>query len=148
MTTKTKPGAEKLLEGEREMGAEIGRLEAELGELETPAHTFTWEEVQAGALEDLDRRERRKNILPHLIRATKVKQLEIRRERLEAEIGPRSERRDRTHAKLEEAKAKRLEAQEREGTAAGAYSDAHTELRAAEQELRQTERDLRGLGAA
>lgn len=147
MTTKTKTSAENLRDEEREMGAEVGRLEAELADLESPSRPFTWEEIKAGALEDLDKRERRKNILPRLITAAKVRLLEIHRERLEAEIGPLSERRDRNHAKLEEAKARRLEAQEREGTAAGAYSDAHTELRAIGQELRQTERDLRALGA-
>ncbi len=147
MTTKAKPGgAEKLLEEEREMGAEIERLEAELAELEAPARPFTWEEIQTGAIEDLDKRERRKAVLPRLIAAAKARQLEIRRERLEAEIGPLSERRERAEAKLEEAKAKRLEAAEREGAAHGEYSDAHMALRYAQQGLRQVERDLRALG--
>ncbi len=146
MTTKTKPNAEKLLEEEREMGVEIGRLEAELGELEAPSRPFTWEELQAGATEDLDRRERRKGILPRLISAAKVRQLEVRRERLEAEIGPLSERQERAHAKSEEATAKRLEAAKREGIAHGEHSDASMALRYVQQELRQTDRDLRALG--
>ncbi len=147
MTTKTKQGTERLLEEERAMGAEVGRLEAELRELEAPARDFSWEEIQGGALEDLDRRERRKNILPTLIRAAKVRQLEIRRERHEAEIGPLFERQEKAHAKLEDARTKRVEAEEREGRAAGEHSDAGMTLRLARQGLRQTERDLKALGA-
>ncbi len=146
MPTEAKPNAKKLLQEEREMGAEIGRLEAELAELEAPSRPFTWQEIEAGAIEDLDKRERRKNVLPRMISAAKVRQLELRRDRLEAEIGPLSERRDKAEKELEGVRAKRLEAEKREGIAAGEHSDAHTELRYSEQELRQTERDLRGLG--
>ena len=147
MTTKARPDVEKLLEEEREMGAEIGRLETELRELEAPSRPFTWEEIQAGAMEDLDKHERRKNILPRLIQAAKVRQLEIRRERCEAQIGPLTKRQEKAEADLEDARVKREEAAEREGAAAGKYSEAHTALRHAQQELRQTERDLRALGA-
>ena len=147
MTTKKKQGAEKLMEGERAMGAELARLEAELAELEAPSRPLRWEEIQDGGLEDLDKRERRKAVLPRLISAGKVRHLELRRDRLEAEIGPLSERRDKAEAKLEEARAKRQEAEQREGIAAGEASAAHTELRHAEQEFRQTVRGLRGLGA-
>ena len=146
MTTKAKQGAAKLLEEERGMGAEIERLEAELRELEAPAHAFTWEELQAGVLEDMDKRERRKNVIPRLIVAAKVRQLQIRRERLEAEIGPLPERQEEAYAKLEEARAKRAEAEKREGAAAGEHSDAGMSLRLAQQGLRQTERDLKALG--
>ena len=147
MTTKKEQGAEKLMEEERAMGAEIGRLESELTELETPSRPFTWEELQAGAVEDLDKRERRKAILPALIRAGKVRQLEIRRERHEAEMGPLSSRQEEARARLEEARANRAEAEEREGVAAAEHSDAGMALRFTQQGLRQTERDLRALGA-
>ena len=146
MTTKPKADAERLLEEEREMGAEIGRLEAELRELEAPAHNFSWEEIQAEALEDLDKRERRKNILPRLITAAKVRQLELRRDRLGAQMGPLTERQDEAHAKLEEVRAEREEAEQREGVAAGEHSEAGMTLRFVQQELRQTARDLRALG--
>jgi chromosome segregation ATPase len=145
MTTKAKPDAEKLLKEEREMGAEIERLEAELRELEAPSRPFTWEEIRAGAVEDLDKRERRKNVLPLMIQAAKARQLEIHRDRCEAQIGPLAERREKAEADLEDARAKREEATEREGVANGRYSEAHTALRYAEQELRQVERDLRAL---
>ena len=147
MTTKTKPAAEKLLGEERKMGAEIERLEGELMELEAPAHDFGWEEIRAGALEDLDKRERRKNILPRLIRAAKVRLLELRRDRLEAELGPLSERQEDAEAKLERARAKRAEAEERIRVAAGESSESVLALRLAQQGLRQTERDLKALGA-
>ena len=145
-STKAKPGTEKLLEEEREMGAEIERLEAELAQLESPAPALNWEAIQAGGLDQLDKREMRRITLPKLIRAARVRQLELRRERHEAEIGPLSERLRRAEAKLEEARAERLEAAEREGAAHVERSDAHTALRYARQGLRQTERDLRALG--
>ncbi len=145
MPTKAKPNTKKLLEEEREMGAEIERLGRELEELEAPSRPFTWEEIRAGAVEDLDRRERRRAVLPRMIAAAKARQLEIRRARLEAEIGPLSRRSERAEAKLEEAKVERAKAAEREGVAHAEHSDARQALRYARQGLRQVERDLQAL---
>ena len=146
-STKAKPGTEKLLEEEREMGAEIERLEAELAQLESPAPALNWEAIQAGGLDQLDKREMRRITLPKLIRAARVRQLELRRERHEAEMGPLSSRQEEARARLEEARANRAEAEEWEGVAAAEHSDAGMALRFTQQGLRQTERDLRALGA-
>ena len=148
MPTKTKvSAAEALMQEECEMGVKVAGLEAELAELETPSRPLTWQEIEAGAIEDLDRRERRRAILPRLIAAGKIRLLQLRLERLGAEIPPLEEREEETRAKLEEARSKRLEAQEREGRAASAYSDAGMALRLTQQESRQTARDLKALGA-
>ncbi len=146
MTSKTKPNnAKALLEEEREMGAEIGRLEAELAELEAPSRPFTWEEIRAGAVEDLDRRERRKAVLPRMIAAAKVRLLEIRRERLEGDLGPLSERLQKVETKLQEVRDEHAKIEEREAVLHGERSDAHMALRYVRQEIKQIERDLRGL---
>jgi chromosome segregation ATPase len=145
MTAKTTPDAQKLLREEREMGAAIERLEAEQRDLESPAPALTWEEIQAGAMKDLEGRERRRGILPRLIAAAKIRRLEIRRERQEAEIGPLREAREEARTRLEEAQAKRQEAQELETRAQVEHGDARMRLRYAQGFLDETERELRAL---
>lgn len=146
MTTKTTPDdVGKLLEEEREMGSEVERLGAELRDLESLAPALTWEEIQAGAMEDLEGRERRRSVLPRLITAAKVRRLELRRERLEAELSPLREAREEARARLEEAQAKRQEAQEAEARAHGEESGARMELRYKERFLAETDRELRAL---
>ena len=61
-------------------------------------------------------------------------------------MGPLSSRQEEARARLEEDRADRAEAEEREGVAAAEHSDAGMALRYAQQGLRQTERDLRALG--
>lgn len=145
MTTKEKATAEKLLEEEREMDAEIERLEAERGDLESPAPVLTWEQLRAGAVDDLEKRERRRGIVPRLITAAKIKRLEIRRERYEAELAPLIERRDKAYAKREAATEKRLKAIEEEGVARGELSDAQMRVRQRERFVKEIDRDLRAL---
>ena len=145
MTTKTKPDAEKLGEEEREMDAEISRLEAERTELESPVRVLTWEEIQAGAAEDLERREGRRGILPRLITAAKVRRLQIRRDRHEREAEPLRKLREDAHARLEAATAKRLEATEEENAARFDYSDANFRVESREERAREIEREIRAL---
>jgi hypothetical protein len=101
MTTKTK--AKDLQTEEREMDAEIERLENEHRDLQSPARALTWEEVQTGATEDLERREVRRGILPRLIVAAKVRRLQIRRERYEQEAEPLRKLREEAHERLQAA---------------------------------------------
>jgi chromosome segregation ATPase len=145
VTTKEKPAAERLAEEERKMDAEIERLEAEQRELASPSRALTWDEVQAGAAEDLEKRERRRAFLPRLVVAAKVKRLEIRRARLEAEAGPLRERRDEAHERLKTATAKRWEAVEEENAARYAYSNPNMRLESIERRTREIGREIRKL---
>ena len=141
----TKEKHEDLAREEREMDAEIDRLEAEQRELDSPARILTWDEIQAGAAEDLEKLERRRGILPRLVTATKVKRLEIRRARMEEEAGPLREALEGAHEQLQEAAAKRLRATEEENAARAAYSHPYTRLDTIERHTKQIDRDIRVL---
>jgi hypothetical protein len=144
VTTKTK--TENLIEEEKKMDGEISRLEAEQAELNSPARALTWAEIEAGAVEDLEKRERRRGIVPRLITAAKVRRLEIRRERYEAEAVPFRKRREEAHESLEAATAKRLEAVEEENLARADYGgDAHARVTSREQRIKEANREIRAL---
>ena len=142
---KQKPKAENLIEEERKMGGEIARLQAEARELDSPARALTWDEIQAGAAEDLEKRERRRGILPRLIVAAKVKRLELRRERYEREAEPLTETRDEAGERLRAATAKRLRAVEEENAARYEYTDSQTRLDAIERRTNEIDREMRAL---
>ncbi len=141
----TKTKAEDLVKEERTMDGEISRLEAERGELESPARALTWEEIQAGATEDLEKREARRGVLPRMIVAAKVKRLQIRQQRYEAEMEPFLKKREEAYESLQKATAKRLEAIEEEGAARGEYSDAHVRVTSHEQRIKEADREIRAL---
>lgn len=142
MTTKQKPTD--LAQEERRMDAEIEKLEAEQRELESPARVPTWDEIQAGA-EDLEKRERRRGILPRLIAAAKVRRLQIRRERYEAELAPLSRARDEAYERLEAARTKRILATEEENAARFPYSDAQARVEGRERRIKEVDREIREL---
>ncbi len=141
----TKPKAEDLVQEERKMDGEIERLEAEQRELDSPARALTWAEVEAGAVEDLEKREVRRGILPRLITAAKVKRLEIRRERLEREAEPLHKKREGAHERFEAATAKRLKAIEEEDAARYEFADALAQTQGQEKRAKAIERELREL---
>ncbi len=143
MTTKQK--APDLLEEEKKMDREITCLEAERTDLESPARIPTWEEIQSGAAEDLEKREARRGILPRLIAAAKVRRLQIRQARYEAEMEPFLKKREEAHERLQKATAKRLEAIEEENLARAHYGDAHTRVMSREQRVKEADREIREL---
>lgn len=134
-----------LVEEEHKMDAEIQRLEAEQRELESPARIPTWEEIQAGTAEDLERRERRRGIVPRMITAAKVRRLELQRERYQAEMEPHQKRREEAFEKLEAARAKRWEAVEEENVARYEYGDANARVASREQRIKEANREIRAL---
>ncbi len=141
----TKTEAERLLEEERTMDGEVSRLEAEQRELDSPARVLTWDEIQAGATEDLEKRERRRGILPRLLAAAKIRRLEIRRERLERESEPLDKLREDAHERLEAATAKRLEAIREEDAARYEFADALAQTQRQEKRAMAIDRELREL---
>ena len=143
MTTKQKSKTDQLAQEERKMDEEIRRLEAEARELEASDRALSWDQIQAG--EDLDKRERRRGILPRLIVAAKVKRLELRRERYERETEPLRKQREEAYARLEEAKTKRLQAEDEENAALYQYSDAFQQGQGQEKRLQAIDREIRAL---
>ncbi|MDP9480822.1 MAG: hypothetical protein M3R38_35025 [Actinomycetota bacterium] len=141
----TKTEAERLLEEERKMDAEVGRLEAEQRELDSPARVLTWDEIQAGATEDLTRREARRGIIPMLITAAKVKRLELRRERYEGDVEPLRKLAEEAYERLQAATAKRLQAVEEEDAARYEYADPQTRLDNIGRRTKEIDREIRAL---
>ncbi len=141
----TKTEAERLLEEERKMDAEVERLEAEQQELNSPARVLTWDEIQAGAAEDLEKRERRRGILPRLIVAAKVKRLELRRERYEGEVEPLRKLAEEASERLQAATAKRLQAVEEENAARYEFADPQTRLDNIGRRTKEIDREIRAL---
>ena len=143
MTTKQEPATDRIAREESRMDETIRQLEDEQRELEGPASVLSWDQIQAG--EDLDKRERRRGLLPRLITAAKIKRLELQRERYEAQIEPLQERRDKAHAQLEKARAKRLKAQDEENAASFEYGDASTRIASREMHVKSITREIREL---
>lgn len=143
MTTKQKTND--LVDEERQMQEEIERLEAERRELETPASLPTWQEIEAGSLEDLERRERRRGIIGRLIVAVKVRLLEIRRERYERDAEPLRKVRDEAHGKLKAATAKRLRAVDEENEARFQWTNALRRIENREGYAKSISREIREL---
>ncbi len=127
------------------MDREIEKLEAERAELDAPTRALTWDEIQAGAMEDLEARERRRGLLPRLIVAAKVKRLELQKAKLEGEMGPLRPAREEAHEKLQQAAAKRRKAAEEEDAARYEYSDAHTRIESREGHVKRIDREIREL---
>jgi hypothetical protein len=137
--TERKTEAAELLEEEK-MDAEVERLEAEQRELDSPARVLIWDEIHTGAAEELEKRERRRGILPRLIVAAKVKRLELIRERHEAELEPLRQTRDEAHKRLLADQEKRRQAVEEENAARYEYTDAKTRLDAIERRMKALDR--------
>ncbi len=141
----TKKQTEDLVEEERTMDGEIERLEDEQRELDSPARVLTWGEIQAGAVEDLEKREQRRGILPRLLAAAKIRRLEIRRERLERESEPLDKLREDAYEMLQKATAKRLAAIEKENAARYKFADALAQTQRQEKRAEAIDRELREL---
>lgn len=131
------------------MDREIGRLEAERAELDAPARALTWDEIQDGAMEDLEARERRRGIVPHLIVAAKVKRMELHKAKWEREMEELAPVRDEAYARMEKAQAARVKAEEKEGLERAEWNRALYGVQGCEGRIKQADREiaeLRGKG--
>lgn len=143
MSTKQETVGDRIAEEERKVDEAIQQLEDEQRELEAPANLPSWDQIQAG--EDLDKRERRRGLLPRLIAAARIKKLELQRERYEAEIKPLEVAQREAHEQLEAATAKRLQALEEENAARFEYGDAFSRIQSREQRIKLVDREIREL---
>jgi hypothetical protein len=124
---------------EREIQAldeEIVAMEAELAGREQP---LVWGTVDA---DKLARKEQRRGVLPRLITATKVKRLELEKQRTEAELEPLYAEQEEAHKKLERATAKKLKAEEEMLQARAAWSRPHTLIEKRERRLKDLDRQI------
>ena len=126
-----------------DMESELAALESERAELDAPAETPSWDDLQrAGAFEELEAQERRRGVLPRLIAAARAKLLELRVRREEAELEPLKAERNRAYAAMEEAQEKaRLAEEERRG-ALTRWGVAHADVQGREGRIKRATREL------
>ena len=143
MSTKTAKTVSAVEDEIVHLDEEIGRMEAELVHSATTA--IAWDDVNEAAVEELVNRERRRAILPRLIKAAKIKRLELRIMREQRASGPLEAERAAAHERLEEATAKRWEAVEEENAARALWSRAHNRIERIERRIRDAEREISAL---
>jgi hypothetical protein len=121
---------------------DIARIDHELAELEREKAGLppvpTWEQLQeAGAVQELQAREARRGVLPHLIKATRVKRLELQRRKYEDQIAELDEQRTEGYERLEAAREARSKAAEAENEAYSTWYDAHWRIQSYEGHIRE-----------
>lgn len=109
----------------------------------------TWDQLQeAGALRELQEREARRGVLPHLIRAAKIKKLELERARHERAMEPLQETMERTHARGEELRAELIRVQEELNIVHSEHHDAFWRFQSKERRCNEIAREIARLGEA
>ncbi len=127
---------------EAEMAALDKQIQDMEAELTAEAAPLTWEQVTATTAEELAHKEQRKGILPRLIRAAKIKRLELQIQRDRGSIEPLDAARAKAHEKLERATAKRWEAVEEEQAARGEWGKVHERIINLERRIKLEEREV------
>jgi hypothetical protein len=139
--TETKKRTRKA-ESVEDLDAKIAEMEAELQE--GYGKPLTWDEVTSTTAEEIARKEQHRGVLPRLIRAAKVRRLELEKRRREDEAASLRAKVETTYAALQE-QEERLRAVEEDRDAAhaewaltlSAKQNADERTRRADKELRE-----------
>jgi predicted negative regulator of RcsB-dependent stress response len=99
----------------------------------------------AGVVRELEAREARRGVLPLLLRAARIKKLELQLSRQERELKPLQQRRERAYEAMEKARGEKLAAEEALGEATGVWSDANIRVQSHETRMRHLNRELNAL---
>ena len=141
MSTKTKAPSGETAEA---IGEELLKLDTEIENMETELEAgekpLVWDE--AGSVEEIAAEQHRLAILPRLIRAAKIKRLELKIKRHEREAEPLEVQRAKAYEALERAQAKRFEVEEQIAAARQAWSLPHVQLQSLERRIKDAEREL------
>ena len=105
-----------------EVAGRIAALESELAALDA-APPPEWDALDEAGTEELVRREQRRLVIPQLLRAGRVRLLELRKAKYEAKLADMAPERERHYQALEEAEAAALAAEERLRLARAVHSD-------------------------
>jgi hypothetical protein len=136
----TKPKAPETVEEELvSLDREIESMEAELREEGTP---LSWDEITSSTADELARKEQRRGILPRLLKAARIKRLELRKRQYELQAEPLYAERVENYRKLERAIEKDRKAKEEREAALGAWNITHSALQGVERRIKDTEREL------
>ena len=105
-----------------EVTGRIDSLERELAALDA-APPPEWDSLSEAGAEELVRREQRRLVIPQLIRAGRVRLLELRKAQYEKKLADMAAERERHYEELVEAEAAFLDAEERLRLARAVHSD-------------------------
>lgn len=145
MSTKTKaPPGDTVEAIEEEIAAldkEIQNMEAELAE--ESAAPLSWDEITSSTADELARKEQRRGILPRLLKAARIKRLELRKRQYELEAEPLRAECEENYHKLERATEKERKAKEEREAALGAWNFTLSTVRGLERRIKDTERQIR-----
>lgn len=126
-----------------EIDRRVAELEAEKAGLPEP---LSWDELmQAGALQQVEQAELRKGVIPRMLRAAKVKRLQLELVRLERRLEPITAEQEQAYERREKLNAQILQLQEQHGREQHAWSHAKMRRDAIEREQRSLRRSLREL---
>jgi hypothetical protein len=132
---------------EENLDEEIAALDKEIARLESEAAPPTsgelsWDEIDAGGLEALEQRERRRSIIPKLLTAAKIKRAELRVQRERRAAEPLEAIRAQAYKEMEDAEARHYKALEEREQARGRWSHAHGRIEKIERRIRDSEREI------
>lgn len=130
-------------EGVGDLDARIAEMEAEL--TEGHGRPLTWDEVTASTAEEIFRKEQRRGILPRLIRAAKVKRLELEVRAREAEAEAIRAKLSPAYEAFQEKEAELSAAKERRDKAHGEWAVTLSALHSAEGRTERAARELAAL---
>ena len=80
--------------------------------------------------------------LPHLIKAGRIKKLELRRAKYERDLAPLMTRQEVSYEAMEEARARRIEAQEAENLAYAQWHDTHLRVGKLERAIKEPNTEI------
>jgi DNA repair exonuclease SbcCD ATPase subunit len=126
-----------------EIDRQVAALEAEKAGMPAPV---TWDELQeAGTLRQVEQAELRRGVIPRMLRAARVKRLQLELERLEKRLAPIIKEQEESYERREELKAQIQELEALHGQAQGAWSHASMRRDTIEREQRSVRKQLREL---
>jgi hypothetical protein len=128
------------MESVEDLDEQIQSMEAEL--VEGYGKPLTWEEITSTTAEEIARKEQRRGVLPRLIRAAKVRRLELVKLRREEEAGPLREKLEATYQAFQEQEDELRRAKEKRDAAHAEWTLTLSALQSAEERTRRTEKEL------
>ncbi len=137
-----------------------GNIEAELAVLdekiagmveeveEVEAAPLVWDRITSTTADELVATEQRRSLLPRLIRAARIKRLELERTREVERAAPLEEECARAHERLEKATAARVRAEEEAGHARFLWTNALSRLENRSRRVKEIDYEISKLKGA
>ena len=128
-----------------EVEARVLQMQAELEGLDARQDNVVWGEKETSVAKRISDAARRKLVLPRLIRAGRVRLLEIDRKAEEERAREYEERQSEAYEAMQEATARKWQAEEDLGHARAQWSDANLRLESRHRCIKEINRELASL---